>query len=242
MGTPFWYERKMTAEVRPPTEEALRILYRDAHLVAVEKPSGLAVHRGWAPERDVIVDRLHAQLGAFVHPLHRLDRGASGVLLFALDPATAKLVGEAFASGAVGKRYLALVRGVPELRFVVDRSVPKGEEADGPRVEAVTAFERLEVIGRYSLVAAEPRTGRLHQIRRHLKHVSCPILGDVNYGKGDHNRRCRERYGLTRLFLHASSLTLAHPTTGAPLTIECALPADLESVLAAMRADPPGRL
>jgi tRNA pseudouridine65 synthase len=217
----------------------LPVLYRDAALVAIDKPSGLAVHRGWAADREVIVDRLHAELGVFVHPLHRLDRGASGVLLFGLDPATARRVGEAFAAGEVAKRYLALVRGVPAERFEVDHPLPKGEEADSPRVTALTRFERLEVIGRYSLVAAAPVTGRLHQIRRHLKHVSCPILGDVNYGKGEHNRRCREHYGLARLFLHASELSLRHPTSGAALRIASPLPADLEAVLAAMRASPP---
>jgi tRNA pseudouridine65 synthase len=216
---------------------ALRILHRDAHLVAIDKPSGIAVHRGWAAEREVVVDQLHAQLGVFVHPLHRLDRGSSGVLLFALDVETARAIGDEFAAGRVAKRYLALVRGIPPERFEIDHALPRDEDKRSPRVEAFTEFERLEVIGRYALVAARPRTGRLHQIRRHLKHISCPILGDVTYGKGAHNRMCRTRYGLGRLFLHAASLEVeldgARRSFGAPLAVE------LEAALAAMRADPP---
>jgi tRNA pseudouridine65 synthase len=219
---------------------SLRILHRDPHLVAIDKPSGLAVHRGWAAERDVAVDRLHAQLGVFVHPVHRLDRGTSGVLLFALDAVTAREVGDELAAGRVAKRYLALVRGIPPERFEVDHPVPRDDDPSAPRVPAVTAFERLEVIGRYAVVAATPRTGRLHQIRRHLKHISCPILGDVNYGKGPHNRMCRSRYGLHRLFLHAASLGLRRPD--GDLLIEAPLAVELEDALRAMRADPPWAL
>jgi tRNA pseudouridine65 synthase len=215
----------------------LPILHRDAALVAIDKPSGLAVHRGWAAERDGAVDRLHAELGVFVHPLHRLDRGSSGVLLFALDAATARQVGDEFAAGRVAKRYIALVRGIPPARFEVDYPLPRGEEKDAPRVAAFTSFERLEVIGRYALVAATPRTGRLHQIRRHLKHISCPILGDVNYGKGEHNRMCRTRYGLARLFLHAVALGVERPS--GRLEVTAPLARELVDALARMRADPP---
>jgi tRNA pseudouridine65 synthase len=94
---------------------------------------------------------------------------------------------------------------------------------------------RREVFGRYSLVEARPLTGRLHQVRRHLKHISCPLIGDVNYGKGEHNRLFRERYGLHRLFLHATRLRLPHPAQGGELDIVSPLPADLEAVLQALR-------
>jgi len=217
----------------------LRILHQDEALVFVDKPSGLAVHRGWAPERDVAVRRLNQQLGKFVHPIHRLDRGASGVLLFALTAEAARWASEVFAQGRAVKRYLALVRGVPPERFVVDHPLPRDEDRRGERVPAVTAFQRLEVIGRYSLVAAEPRTGRLHQIRRHLRHLSCPILGDVNYGRGEHNRMCRSRYGMTRLFLHATSLALDRPD-GQRLVVEAPLAPELAHALEVMRRDPPG--
>jgi tRNA pseudouridine65 synthase len=225
--------------VNDPGGGPLPVLYLDDDLVAVEKPAGLAVHRGWAAERDVALTRVRDQLGCYLHPVHRLDRGASGVLLFARNAAAARALGDDFAAGRIGKRYLALVRGVPPERVTVDHPVPSGEERDSPRVAAVTEIERLEVIGRYSLVAARPLTGRLHQIRRHLKHLACPILGDVNYGKGDHNRACRDRYGLHRLFLHATELSLIQPTTGASLVLRSPLAAELDVALGAMRAVPP---
>jgi tRNA pseudouridine65 synthase len=218
---------------------ALTVLHLDDHLVAIDKPAEVAVHRGWAPERDVVVTRLRDQLGRFVHPLHRLDRGSSGVLLFAFDPTTARVVGEAFAAGTIAKRYVALVRGIPPATFEVDHPLPRDEDPASARVPARTGFARLEILGRYSLVEARPETGRLHQIRRHLRHLSCPILGDTTYGKGPHNRMCRERYRLERMFLHAAELALDHPATGARLAIAAPLPADLEAVLSAMRIDPP---
>jgi tRNA pseudouridine65 synthase len=215
---------------------ALPVLYEDDAVIVVDKPSGLAVHRGWAPERDVVVARLAATLGAAVHPVHRLDRGTSGALLLARTPAAARALGEAFAAGLVDKRYLALVRGVPPEEGIVDHPVPTSDEKGAPRAEARTAFRRLEVLGRYSLVEARPLTGRLHQIRRHMKHLSCPLVGDVNYGKGEHNRLFRARFGLHRIFLHARSLTFPHPSTGAATTAEAPLPTPLAATLEALRA------
>jgi tRNA pseudouridine65 synthase len=212
------------------------LLHRDERFVAVDKPSGVSVHRGWAAERDVMLTRVRDAVGAYVYPVHRLDRGASGVLLFALDAETARALGESFAEGRVRKRYLALVRGVPPERLTIDHPVLRGERS-GERVPAVSDVERLEVLGRYSLVAVEPKTGRLHQIRRHMKHVACPLIGDVRYGKGEHNRLFRERYGLHRLFLHAMELSFVHPSTGAQLTVISPLGADLAEPLEKLRRD-----
>jgi len=214
---------------------ALTILFRDESLIAVDKPSGLAVHRGWARERDVAMVRLRDQIGARVFPVHRLDRATSGVLLFALSGEMAARVCESFAAGKTEKTYLALVRGVPPEEILIDHPLPPGEDTHAPRVSALTMVVRREVFGRYSLVEARPLTGRLHQVRRHLKHISCPIIGDVNYGKGEHNRLFRERYGLRRLFLHATRLCLPHPAQGGELDIVSPLPADLEAVLQALR-------
>ncbi len=208
--------------------------------MVVDKPAGLAVHRGWAPERDVAMVRVRDALGTRVFPVHRLDRGTSGVLVFALSAAMATVLGEAFASGAVHKHYLALVRGVPAETVVIDHPLPPGDDRTAPRVPARTTIVRREVFGRYSLVEAQPETGRLHQIRRHLKHLSCPIIGDVNYGKGEHNRLFRDRYGLHRMFLHASSVTFPHPATGALLSVCAPLPPELEAVLARLREQPEG--
>lgn len=212
----------------------LGVLFCDDHLAVVDKPSGLLVHRGWADDEEVAMTLARDRLGRWVYPVHRLDRGTSGVLVFALSSDIARILQDAFEAQQVRKVYRALVRGVPPPELRIDHPVPKGE--DGPRVDAVTELSTLSSSGRYAWVEARPRTGRLHQIRRHLKHVSHPIIGDVNYGKGEHNRLWRDTYGLYRLALHAARIELAHPVTGAPLVVESPLPEDLAGPLA--RWDP----
>lgn len=213
----------------------LPVLFRDEILLAVDKPSGLAVHRGAARDRVVALQLVRDRVGRHVHAVHRLDRATSGVLLFALDPATARRMQERFEAGEVEKRYLALVRGIPPEAGLIDHPVPKDE--DGPRVPAATEFRRLAVFERYALVEARPLTGRRHQIRRHFKHISHPLIGDVRYGKGEHNRLFRERFGLHRLALHALELAFPHPGTGEPLRITAPVPEDLARPLRAMGMD-----
>ncbi len=207
----------------------LPILFADDDLVIVDKPSGLLVHRGWGDDEVVAMTLVRDAVGKHVHPVHRLDRGTSGVLVFALHPEAARRVQLELEGGGARKRYLALVRGAPPERGLVDHPIPRAP--DGPRVPAVTAFRRLVQLGRYALVEAEPRTGRLHQVRRHLKHLSCPVIGDANYGKSEHNRFWRERYGLARLALHAAVLEIAHPSTGARIRVEAPVPPDLTGPL-----------
>ena len=139
---------------------------------------------------------------------------------------------ERFAAGEVEKRYLALVRGIPPEEGVIDHPVPRAP--GGPRVPAVTRFRRLATFERYALVEARPSTGRWHQIRRHFKHLSHPLIGDVRYGKGEHNRLFRERFGLHRLALHALELAFEHPHTGERLRIVAPVPEDLAGPLRAM--------
>jgi tRNA pseudouridine65 synthase len=203
----------------------LPVLYRDDTLLAVNKPSGLAVHRGAARDRVVALGIVRDLVGRQVHAVHRLDRATSGALLFALDPETARLMSAKFEAGGVEKRYLALVRGIPPEEGVIDHPISRVE--DGPRVPAVTAFRRLATYERYALVEARPLTGRLHQIRRHFKHINHPLIGDVRYGKGEHNRLFRERFGLRRLALHALELAFDHPGTGERLRILAPVPEDL---------------
>ncbi len=216
------------------------VLYRDDALLAVDKPSGLLVHRGWGRDEVVLVDRVREITGLNkVHPLHRLDRQTSGVVLFALTAAAARALGGEFEAGRVEKRYLALVRGRTPDAGIIDHPIPRRE--GGPRVDAVTAFERLHTLPAeprtVSWVVARPRTGRLHQVRRHLKHISHPIIGDANYGKGPLNRAVRDRYGLCRLALHAASVALDHPDAGR-IVIRAPIPEDLAAPLAAMGLDP----
>jgi len=210
------------------------ILHRDDRVVVVDKPAGVIVHRGWADDAEPLLQAVRDAVGAWVWPIHRLDRGASGVVLFALDAEAAAALGDAFARGTVAKRYLAITRGHPPDHVVVDHPIPRTE--GGERTDAVTEVWRRETFGRYALVEAAPRTGRLHQIRRHLKHLSCPLIGDVRYGKGEHNRIFRDQHGLHRLALHAASLTFPHPGGGGPVEVTAPLAADLAGAIASCRA------
>jgi tRNA pseudouridine65 synthase len=210
------------------------ILYVDEHLVVVNKPSGLLVHRGWDDDREVALTLVRDALGARVNPVHRLDRATSGALVFARTPEVTTALNALFADGRVEKTYRALVRGVPPAEGVIDSPVPQRE--DGPRVAAVTRYRLLATspLERCSLVEASPQTGRLHQIRRHLKHLGHPLIGDVNYGKGDLNRHYRATYQLHRLALHACTLAFTHPATGVPLRVVAPMPADLAAPLTAL--------
>src|SRR5450432_1260791 len=156
----------------PPIE----LLYVDDHVVVAQKPSGLLVHRGWDNDDDVAMFRVRDALGGYVYPVHRLDRGTSGALVFARTK---------------------------EAAAAIAHPIPRRE--DGPRVPAVTRFRVVaqSPVDRCSLVDASPETGRLHQVRRHLRHINHPLVGDVNYGSGEINRHYRARYGLHRLALHA---------------------------------------
>jgi tRNA pseudouridine65 synthase len=207
----------------------IEILYRDAELVAVNKPSGLAVHRGWARAERYAMTELRDALGQWVYPVHRLDQSASGVLVFGLSPEAARVLNRQFEERTVEKSYVALVRGAPADHALINHPLKpeRGDEAQ----PASTEVTRLEQLGRYAWVNARPLTGRLHQIRRHLKHVSCPIIGDVRYGKGEHNRLFRERYGFHRLALHAAELTLKAVVDARPITVAASLPVELERLL-----------
>jgi tRNA pseudouridine65 synthase len=212
----------------------MRLLHRDPHLAVLDKPSGLLTHRGWGDADEVAVSQARALLGAFVFPVHRLDRGASGALVMALSSEVAAALHTAFEDGRVEKRYLALVRGVPPAHTLVDHPIPRRE--GGPRVPAQTEVRLVAAAprahARAALVLAIPRTGRLHQVRRHLKHLGHPIVGDANYGDLRVNRDLRERAGLARLALHAASLRFTHPVTGAELEVAAPLPDDLAGPLA----------
>jgi tRNA pseudouridine65 synthase len=212
----------------------IELLFVDAHVVVANKPSGLLVHRGWAKDDDVALFRVRDAVGAHVHPVHRLDRGTSGALLFARTPEAAAVLGRDFEEGRVEKRYLALVRGVPPEEGVIDYAIPKSES--GPRAPARTRYRRIahSAIDRCSLVLARPETGRLHQIRRHLRHLGHPLVGDVNYGSGEINRHYRATYGIHRLALHAHFISFNHPLTAARIDVAARLPPDLEPGMRAL--------
>jgi tRNA pseudouridine65 synthase len=211
------------------------IVWQDERLVAVDKPAGVVVHRGWANDAEPLLQAVRDLVGRHVFPIHRLDRGASGVVLFALDAEAAGALGNVWSRpDCIDKRYLAITRGHPPAHAVIDHPIPR--EPGGERVDAVTEVWCRETFGRYALVEARPRTGRLHQIRRHLKHLACPLIGDVRYGKGEHNRLWRSAHGLDRLALHAIRLAFPHPATQDPVVIEAPLSVELVAAIASARA------
>ncbi len=210
----------------------LTILYRDDALLIVDKPSGLAAHRGYSSEHgDYLLTRARDTVGQHVFLAHRLDRATSGAQALTFDPQLAAVLQSSFAAGEVHKRYLALVRGQLAQPCLVDYAVARRDGKDAPKVPAQTRLSPLEVLERYTLVEAEPLTGRYHQIRRHLKHLRHPIVGDTTYGDNKQNRIARERFGLLRLFLHASKLSLPHPVTGRRIDVEAPLPEELVRTL-----------
>lgn len=224
---------------------ALLTLFADESCVVCAKPSGLLVHNtAWAgPREETALDLARRAHGEALVPVHRLDRGTSGVLLLARDGASAREWQNALAQDDTDKRYLAVVRGVLRAAVTVDHAFA---DEDGARREAITLVEPLHGLPSLhcSLVLARPLTGRTHQVRRHLKHLSHPVLGDANYGKGAINRDFAARFGLARLALHAWSLRVTHPRSGASMAWCAPVPDDLarplERILNAADTSPAG--
>lgn len=222
----------------------LQILYQDDALVVINKPSGLLVHRSEIDRHETrfALQLLRDQLGQRVYPVHRLDKPTSGVLAFALSPEMASLTTDLWRQRTVEKQYLAIVRGwMPDFVHLDKPMAPPVDKyAKHEKVreeqEAITDFRRLAQVelpvfidkypqSRYSLVQCTPHTGRKHQIRRHLKHLAHPIIGDARYGKGRHSRYFRDELQAPRLLLHAASLSVTHPLSGEPLTFHAPLDA-----------------
>ena len=234
----------------------LDILYRDDVLVAIHKPAGLLVHRSDIDRHETrfAVQLLRDQIGQRVFPLHRLDKPTSGVLLFALDAASAREVGGQFERNEVAKRYLAVVRGWSPEAGTIDHALSRQFDdygrkfsTDSPTeaLSAVTAYRRLATVelpeavdryptSRYALLELVPKTGRQHQLRRHLKHIAHPIIGDANWGKGNHNRFFQQRFGCQRLLLACTGIELRHPRDGQVLSIQSPLQDSFADVVAAL--------
>jgi tRNA pseudouridine65 synthase len=227
----------------------LSIIYRDADLVAINKPSGLLVHRSPIDKRETrfAVQELRNQLGQHVYPLHRLDKPTSGVLLFALSREAASFYGQQFQQHRIQKTYLALVRGYGPKRMSIDHALKDedddyaGVKGDGEakaaltHVECIQEFEIPLTVDRYettrlSLMQCQPVSGRKHQLRRHLKHIGHPIVGDSRHGKGLLNRACEGYFGVGRLWLACTQMILTQKD-GSLLVIDAPLAEDFTGVL-----------
>jgi tRNA pseudouridine65 synthase len=215
----------------------LEILYRDELIVAVNKPSGWDVHRNeFNRHRPIVLQSLRNQINKEVHPVHRLDGGTSGVLLFATEKEVLRFLNDQFQSRETTKVYHCISRG-----FAKDINCQEPLRVHENVVDAETDFKCLAQIvlpwpnekfpqSRYSFLEARPKTGRFHQIRRHLRYLGWPIAGDTKHGDGTHNQLWRDQMKIERLLLHASSLTILHPNNE-KLTITAPLPSEFDQAL-----------
>jgi tRNA pseudouridine65 synthase len=222
----------------------MQILYHDDYLVAVNKPPGLLVHRTRIDkdETNYALQTVRDLIGRHVYPVHRLDKPTSGILLFALQPEAAALITSLFATRQIKKAYLAVIRGYVNEQGMIDyplmeqhdKMTDASAHTNKAAQPAVTQYQRLATIelpipvgryrtARYSLLEAVPLTGRKHQIRRHMKHIFHPIIGDTTFGDGAHNKLFREKFASHRLLLHARYLSLPHPYLNRPIEITAPL-------------------
>lgn len=239
--------RKVVFEQAPELE----ILYQDEYLVAINKPSGLLVHRSEIDKRETLfaLQLTRDQIGQRVFPIHRLDRPTSGVLLFALNSDIARALSEQLLNNEIDKRYLAVVRGYCTraqtidypLKEILDKFADKDAQQDKPAQEAISHVRPIATAqmpfasgrypqSRYSLLELKPETGRKHQLRRHLAHLRHPIIGDTNHGDGKQNKAARTHLHLDRLALHAHALTFSHPKSHQKMTITAKLDQDLQAL------------
>jgi len=199
----------------------LEIIYRDEYLVAINKPHGLLVHRSHiaADTSEFAVQILRDQIGQKVHPVHRLDRKTSGVLLFALNDQINSQMQVQFSEGKVKKLYHAIVRGFTPDTMEIDYPLKRD---DGAVQDAFTAFYTIQqtevavpfgkhATSRYSLIGLRPTTGRMHQLRKHMAHVFHPIIGDRPHGCNKQNKFFLEHFQMNSMLLHASELSFFHP-------------------------------
>ncbi|PKP52124.1 MAG: pseudouridylate synthase [Bacteroidetes bacterium HGW-Bacteroidetes-1] len=208
----------------------LDILFQDTHLIAINKPHGLLVHKSEiaADASEFAIQLLRDQIGQRVFPVHRLDRKTSGVLLFALDPETDSLMQMQFMNHQVKKLYHAIVRGFADESGTINYALTNDR---GKVQDAITHYRRLQTTellipfgkfqtSRYSLLEAEPETGRMHQIRKHFAHILHPIIGDRPYGCNKQNRLFLEKWNHNEMLLHAISVEFHHPYSHQLIKIE----------------------
>lgn len=219
--------------------DTLDILFQDEHYVAIDKPSGLLVHRSPIDRHETrfALQLLRDQLGQYIYPIHRLDKPTSGVMLFALSSEAASAMATRIHTDAVQKTYWAVVRGHAPcegsidypLSYQADDYADKDRRTQPPAQAALTHFRRLAEVEipvfvdrypqtRYSLLELRPVTGRRHQLRRHMKHIGHPIIGDARHGKGVHNRYFQSAYNAHRLMLMSRTLQWQHPFTDEIIT------------------------
>lgn len=219
----------------------LEIIYQDDHLIAINKPHGLLVHRSKIANdaTEFALQMLRDQIGKKVSPVHRLDRKTAGILLFAFEKEVEIAMHKQFQEAQVEKKYLAILRGYAPDQLEIDYPLAK---ENGNMQDAFTSFvtlQRAEIdvpfgkhpTSRYSLVEATPKTGRMHQLRRHFAHIFYPIIGDRKHGCNKQNKFFKEQFEMTTMLLHASELTFKHPVTGNEVKLKTNLQTEFIKVM-----------
>lgn len=240
------------AKVPPPppsaeeTAEKLKILMEDDWMMAIDKPSGMAVHTGSGITGGTVVDYVRAYLGPkavrndfAASPAHRIDRDTSGILLVAKRRPAMVHFTDVFTRGRAKKRYFALVMGrMPKPKGTIDlplsehQQTARSKEERGVNMqEAITHWTVVKQGAGCALVSCTIETGRTHQIRRHFAAIGHPVAGDRRYGDFAFNRDAKTSWGLKRLFLHAERIEFPHPEHGGRVVIEAGLPSELRDVL-----------
>ena len=235
--------------------ENLTVIYQDGYMVAIHKPAGLLVHKSPIDKQETqfAVQITQEIIGKKVFPIHRLDKATSGLLLFALDPTTARNLSDQFMNHTIQKTYLAICRGWADesgyiehaLKYKRDKIAEKMKREQLEPQSAETAYKTLSTttidhtIGRYqqqrySLLELQPRTGRKHQLRRHMNHIIHPIIGDTKYGDRHHNHFFNEWLNQHRLYLAATNLKLTHPISQEELEIKAPLELSFQLALDAL--------
>jgi tRNA pseudouridine65 synthase len=222
----------------------LEIIYRDEHLIAINKPHGLLVHRSSiaADASEFALQLLRDQIGMKVNPVHRIDRKTGGILLFAFNKEVEIAMQKAFMENQVSKKYLAIVRGHTPDTESIDYPLRKENGTLQDAFTSYTTLKRAELdialgkhpTSRYSLVEAVPTTGRMHQLRKHLSHIFHPIIGDRTHGCNKQNKLFLEQWEMTTMLLHASQLTFKHPISDDEVMIEAVLQPEFSRVMEIM--------
>lgn len=223
----------------------LEIVYQDDHLIAINKPHGLLVHRSSIANdaKEFALQLLRDQVNRHVSPVHRLDRKTGGLLLFAFEKNVETAMQQQFMNGEVQKKYLAVLRGYAPDQMAIDYPLAK---ENGTIQEAFTAFvtlKRAELdiafgkhpTSRYSLVEASPTTGRMHQLRKHFAHIFYPIIGDRKHGCNKQNKFFKETWDMTTMLLHASELKFLHPVTGKQVHLKASVQTEFLRVMDLMK-------
>ena len=214
----------------------IEILYNDGEMIAVNKPPGLLVHptRIAADATESAMQLVRDQIGQWVYPVHRLDRKTSGILLFALNQEMQSALCFHFKESILLKRYVAIVRGYTDDEGEIDYALKNLEEKIQEAQTKYRLLRRTEIplaygkhsTSRYSLVELFPKTGRYHQLRKHMAHIFHPIIGDRPHGCNKQNRLFKNEFGLTEMMLHAQSLSFKHPVTNEEIYIEASFHAE----------------